>query len=74
MATGNIRGGKRNYARPGKPTTVTPVASTSTSSISVTLTVPTVGPVPTSYTITPASTTGSVPSAQQVIQLLVLQQ
>lgn len=55
MATGNIKGGKRNYAR---PTTPGVTATTSETSISATVTPSSLGPVATSYTYTatPVST------------------
>jgi cytoskeletal protein RodZ len=58
MATGNIKGGKRNYARPTTPTTVTATASTTATEATVSYTPSTVGPAATSYVITGTSTNG----------------
>jgi hypothetical protein len=38
MATGNIRGGKRNYARPTPPPTSTATTSADTTTVTVTYT------------------------------------
>lgn len=58
MATGNISGGGRNYARPTSPTTATLSASTSISGVSYSLTASTLGPAATSYVIAGTSNDG----------------
>jgi hypothetical protein len=52
MATGNIRGGKRNYARPTLPITSTATTSADTSSVAIAYTPATLGAAATSYVIT----------------------
>jgi hypothetical protein len=56
MATGNIRGGKRNYARPTSPSTSS--SALSGENIQVTFTDSTLGPKATSYSIAGTSSDG----------------
>jgi hypothetical protein len=58
MATGNIRGGKRNYARPTAPSTTTVTASTTQAEVTYSITPSTLGPTATSYVITGTSNDG----------------
>ena len=55
MATGNIKSGKRNYARPTTPSTSTLSASTTQAEISYSFTPSTIGPAATSYVISGTS-------------------
>jgi hypothetical protein len=72
MATGNIRGGKRNYARPTSPSTVTATASTTALEATVSYTPSTLGPAATSYVITGSSTDGGATVSLTLLQLLLL--
>jgi hypothetical protein len=56
MATGNIKGGKRNYAKVTPPTTSTPTTNASTTTFTLAYTEDTLGPRATSYTVTAANT------------------
>ena len=58
MATGNIKGGKRNYAKVTPPSTASATASTSALQATVSYTPSTLGPAATSYVITGSSTDG----------------
>jgi hypothetical protein len=58
MATGNIRGGKRNYARPTTPSTSTLSASGTIAGVDYTLTPSNLGPASTSYVIAGTSNDG----------------
>ena len=58
MATGNIKGGRRNYARPTTPSTSSLAASTTQAVVSYSLTPSTLGPTATSYVITGTSNDG----------------
>ena len=58
MATGNIKGGKRNYARPTTPSTSSLSASTTTPVVDYSFTPSTLGPTATSYVITGVSNDG----------------
>jgi hypothetical protein len=51
MATGNIRGGKRNYARPTAPPTSTATTSADTTNVTIAFTPSTLGPAATSYVV-----------------------
>ncbi len=62
MATGNIRGGKRNYARPTAPSTSTATTAADTTNVSVSFTPSTLGPAATSYLVTATSTTAPTTS------------
>ena len=59
MATGNIKGGKRNYARPTSPSTSTATTAADTTNVTVTYTPSTLGPAATSYVLTATSTTAA---------------
>jgi hypothetical protein len=56
MATGNIKGGKRNYAKPTSPTTAS--AAYSGDDLQVTFTGSTLGPTPSSYLVAGTSNDG----------------
>ena len=58
MATGNIRGGKRNYARPTTPSTSSLAASTTQAVVTYSFTPSTLGPTATSYVIAGTSNDG----------------
>jgi hypothetical protein len=58
MATGNIKGGRRNYARPTAPSTSTLTASTSIAAVDFSFTASTLGPAATSYVIGGTSNDG----------------
>jgi hypothetical protein len=58
MATGNIKGGKRNYAKPTAPTAASATASEVALEATVTYTPATNGPLPASYVITGTSGDG----------------
>lgn len=64
MATGNIQGGKRRYARPGGPSAASVATSGDNSFLTVTYTPSTtgIGPQPSSYLVTGTSTTGATVS------------
>ena len=63
MATGNIKGGKRNYARVTPPSTSTATTAADTTNITIAYTPSTLGPTATSYVLTGTSTTGSTVTA-----------
>jgi hypothetical protein len=63
MATGNIRGGKRNYARPTSPTTGSMTNATTVGYVDISYTASNLGPAATSFTFTGTSTTGTTVSA-----------
>jgi hypothetical protein len=67
MATGNIRGGKRNYAEPSS-LVISTVASTTANSATVTITKGSFGPQALTYTISATSPTTNavIPSAQTI--------
>ena len=63
MATGNIKGGKRNYAKVTNPTTSSAATSADTTSVTVTFTPSTLGPAATSFLATGTSTNGTTVTA-----------
>ena len=58
MATGNIKGGNRNFARPTKPSTSSATTAADTTSVNVSFTPSTLGPAATSYVLSGTSTVG----------------
>ena len=67
MATGNIKGGKRNYARPTSPSTSTATTAADTTNVTIAYTPSTLGPAATSYVFTATSTSVGASTVTQTL-------
>jgi len=63
MASGSIKSTKRNYARPTNAPSGTATTSANSTTVAITLTPSTLGPVATSYVVTGVRTSGGSVSA-----------